>query len=70
MVAGGETSGFYISSVLALLPGAADWTDLASLPRPLFAAQASIVGGRLRLTGGRDPRGFYRSEVMTHEIVV
>ena len=69
MVAGGSTSG-WTSSVLILLPGAEDWTDLASLPQPLYAAQASIVGGRLRVTGGRDSSSSYRSEVMDHEIVV
>ena len=70
VVAGGVIPGAYTSSVLALLPGAADWTDLASLPRPLGGAQASIVGGRLRVTGGQDDNYSYRSEVMAHEIVV
>jgi len=66
VVAGGYTSG-RTSSVLTLLPGAADWTSLASLPRPLNSAPASIVGGRLRLTGGRDSRGSsYRSEVLEY----
>ena len=68
VVAGGYSSG-RTSSVLILLPGAEDWTSLASLPRPLGGAQASIVGGRLRVTGGRDGSS-YRSEVMAHEIVV
>ena len=58
MVAGGD----YISSVLTLLPGAEEWTPLASLPRALLDARASIVGGRLRVTGGWDG-GSYRSEV-------
>ena len=65
MVAGGS----HTSSVLTLLPGAADWTSLASLPRLLYDAQASIVGGRLRVTGGYGG-GSYRSEVMALEIVV
>ena len=69
MVAGGETSG-YTASVLTLLPGAAGWTPLISLPRPLKYARASIVGGRLRVTGGLDGDGSSRSEVMAHEIVV
>ena len=56
--------------MLIFLPGAEDWTDLDSLPRPLYGAQASIVGGRLRVTGGRDDGYSYRSEVMAHEIVV
>ena len=63
VVAGGEG---YISSVLTLLPGAADWTPLASLPRPLDNARASIVGGRLRLVGGRDDGSSYRSEVLEY----
>ena len=68
MVAGGQIPG-YTSSVLILLSGAEDWTDLASLPRPLFNARASIVGGRLRVTGGEDGYS-YRSEVMAYEVVV
>ena len=62
VVAGGYTSGV-TSSVLTLLPGAADWTPLDSLPRPLGYAQASIVGGRLRVNGGNGP-GSFGSEVM------
>ena len=62
MVAGGYTSRL-TSSVLILLPRAEDWTDLVSLPRPLGSARASIVGGRLRVTGGRDDVDSYRSEV-------
>ena len=72
-MAGGVLSGSFTSSVLTLLPGAADWTSLASLPRTLAYAKASIVGGRLRLTGGRDEGfgfGSSRSEVMAHEILV
>ena len=71
VVAGGWTSGL-TSSVLTFLPGAEEWTDLASLPRPLRGAQASIVGGRLRVTGGIDEYDGYsfRSEVMAHEILV
>ena len=69
VVAGGITSSGYTSSVLTLLPGAEDWTSLISLPRPFVAARASIVGGRLRVTGGNDDSS-YRSEVMAHEIVV
>ena len=40
--------------MLTLLPGATAWTPIASLPRALVAAQASIVGGRLRVNGGVD----------------
>ena len=69
VVAGGFTSVGFLSAVLTLLPGAVDWTPLASLPRPLEGARASIVGGRLRVTGGFDGSS-RRSEVMAHEIVV
>ena len=68
MVAGGQTSG-YTSSVVTLLPGATAWTPLAPLPRPLFDAQASIVGGRFRVTGGYDG-GSRRSEVMSFHLKV
>ena len=69
-MAGGQIPGTgYTSSVLDLLPGAAQWTPLASLPRKLVYAKASIVGGRLRLTGGFDFSSII-SEVMVHEFVV
>ena len=64
LVAGGFDGSNYLSSVLTLLPGATAWTPLASLPRALVAAQASIVGGRLRVNGGRDDGGSHRSEVI------
>ena len=52
-----------LSSVVTLLPGAAAWTPLASLPRELRYAGASIVtGGRLRVVGGSSSS--YRSEVI------
>ena len=43
----------YLSSVLALFSEATAWTPLASLPSAiaLVSAQASIVGGRLRVIG-------------------
>ena len=66
VVAGGytHTDGYnYLSSVLTLLPGAPAWTPLASLPRALGYARASIVGGKIRVTGGYE-RGASRSEVM------
>ena len=44
------------SSVLSLLPGATAWLPLASLPKRMFNAQASIVGGKLRVNGGFDGR--------------
>ena len=65
IVVGGNRDGFgSLSSVETFLPGAAAWTPLlASLPRVLYDAQASIVGGRLRVNGGNGG-GSYRSEVM------
>ena len=63
VVAGGsDESNNLLSSVLTLLPGAAAWTPLASLARALYGAQASVVGGRLRVTGGYDGSSV-RSEV-------
>ena len=64
LVAGGFDGSNYLSSVLTLLPGATAWTPLASLPRALSGARASIVGGRLRVNGGGDGGLSYRSEVM------
>jgi len=53
VVAGGYgDSNHRFSSVLTLLPGATAWTQLASLPQPLYSARASIVGGRMRVNGG------------------
>ena len=63
VVAGGHDGSNYLSSVLTLLPGVPVWTPIASLPRPLKGARASIVGGRVRLTGGRDGSS-NRQEVM------
>ena len=55
LVAGGQDGpGSYLASVLTLLPEATDWTEVAPLPRALAHVQASIVGGRLRVTGGWD----------------
>merc|ERR1719474_2417049 len=62
IVAGGLDGTYYLSSVLTLLPGAQAWTSLASLPRALWAARASIVGGKMRLTGGSG-----RSEVLEYQ---
>ena len=71
LVAGGfesSFSSFSLSSVLTLLPGATAWTPIASLPRGLWRAGASIVGGRLRVNGGQDGQRHWedplRSEVM------
>ena len=65
VVAGGLNESNYLSSVVTLLPGATAWTPLASLPRGLTAARASIVaGGRLRVVGGKDDSSSRRSEVI------
>ena len=45
VVAGGHDGTYALSSVVTLLPGATAWTNLASLPRPLHGAPASIVAG-------------------------
>ena len=64
VVAGGREDGSnYLSSVLTLLPGAPAWTPLASLPTALVDAQASVVGGKIRVIGGYGG-GESRSEVM------
>ena len=60
---GSDAGDNYLSSVLTLLPGAPAWTPLASLPRKLESARASIVGGKIRVTGGYGG-GARRSEVM------
>ena len=64
VVAGGEEGSDRVPSVLSLPPAAPAWTPLASLPRSLYGAKASIVGGRLRLTGGFGTDGSFRSEVI------
>ena len=66
VVAGGSSpSGARLSSVLTLLQGAGStWTPLASLPRALAGARASVAGGKLRVTGGFDGAYRYRSEVL------
>ena len=66
VVAGGYNYDWVqISSVLTLLlPDATAWTPLASLPRTLIYAQASIVGGKLRVNGGLEDNFLHRTEVM------
>ena len=41
--------------VLKLVPGTSGstWTHLQNLPRPLWGAKASVVGGKMRITGGQ-----------------
>jgi len=67
IVAGGlDGSRYSLSSVLTLLPGAQVWTPLASLPREMWDVRASIVGGKIRLTGGWDGISS-RSEVLEYQ---
>jgi len=67
IVAGGW-AGSDGSSVLTLLRGAQDWTPLASLPRTITGASASILGGKIRVTGGWDGSSD-RSEVLEYQPV-
>ena len=53
LVAGGHEGSHTSSSVLMLLHGAPSWTPVASLPGILYQARASVVGGNMRVTGGR-----------------
>ena len=67
-VAGGDTGG-PTSSVLRLLRGASAWTLVASLPQDLYQARASLVGGNMRVTGGRvEPTGG-NTEVMNQRLL-
>ena len=67
MVAGGVIRSSYTSSVATLLPGATAWTPLVSLPGSFGYAQASIVGGNIRVTGGIEQSGSRISEVVTND---
>ena len=69
-MAGGSYGGReYTSSVVSLHPGATAWVEKRSLPRALYVPRASVVGGKMRLVGGRtkteDPDDYrgYRDEV-------
>ena len=63
VVAGGSDETWNrLSSVATLLPGATAWTPLASLPRGLFGARASIIKGKIRVVAGSSSS--YRSEVI------
>ena len=64
VVAGGWDGYRRVSSVWTLLSDATEWTSLASLPRGLKYPRASVVGGKIRVTGGEDENGSTRSEVM------
>ena len=53
----------YLSSVLMLDPGAEAWLPVANLPIAVKdASGGSILGGRLRVSGGLDG-GITRNEV-------
>ena len=57
----------YLSSVLLLDPGAEAWLPIASLPLAVKAASGgSILGGRLRVSGGLDG-GITRNEVKDND---
>ena len=62
VVAGGQNSEGYKSTVMILPPGASAWSFLASLPWPLAFATASVVGRGFRVAGGGDGAS-YKSEV-------
>ena len=64
LIAGGYVSGSVSASALTLLPGASSWTTISSLPRALYHAKASIVGGKIRVSGGRDDNNIYKAEVI------
>ena len=66
IVAGGIVSGSYSTSASILLPPyTSSWTAIASLPRELYEADASIVSGKIRVAGGREGGNIvYRAEVM------
>ena len=64
VVAGGWGGYSRLSSVYTFLSGATEWTPLASLPRAIEGAQASVVGGKIRVASGDYVDGSYRSEVM------
>ena len=66
----GNGIGTTTSSVLILSDEATTWVSIASLPRPLRNAQASVVGGKLRLNGGQDPDHAFRSEVIRNHLPV
>ena len=59
-----------------LIPGASAWTPIASLPKPIKGARASIVGDKIRLTGGKPGftesrlSGSYLEEVMYDDVMV
>ena len=69
-MAGGNNGSINFASVLTFLPGEDAWTAITPLPRSLYGARALIIAGGLRLTGGRDDGGAYRSEVRIEEDIL
>ena len=51
--------------MVTFTPGDTEWSEIASLPRSLYAPRASLVGGRMWVTGGRSTGGKrdFRAEV-------
>ena len=68
VVAGGHEGSHTSSSVLMLLHGASSWTPVASLPGILYQARASVVGGNMRVTGGRPGPPGGNTEVRVGEL--
>ena len=64
VVVGGYGDDNFLSSALTLLSGATAWTPLPSLPGAWVGAAASIVGGKLRVTGGQTSGGYTITEVI------
>ena len=68
VVAGGYDGSDRFSSVVTLLPRAAAWTPLASLPIPMRGARASLFRGKIRLTGGWTGSSFFSQVTITLSI--
>ena len=66
MVAGGyQYDGSDVGRyVYALYPNAEEWTHLPYLSVHYHSPRASIVGGKIRLTGGGEYAGYARNEVI------
>ena len=52
-----------------LAPKAKEWTSLRGLPGGIYNPRASMVGGRLRLTGGSES-GYAQSYVRSDDLKV
>ena len=55
--------------MLMLAPKAKEWTSLRGLPGGIYNPRASMVGGRLRLTGGSES-GYAQSYVRSDDLKV